>query len=254
MAKAGLFLPQAPPSGEVPPPLQERGEPQEQAGSSAPGHLPQALLWFDRVLADLGDGQSLQQSLSTFSGHVRRIRGVLAAVTPQVRTLRSLPPAAVTLAHLDATPYRLLTPFPVYPSPNSHSFQSLVLLDEVGSGTDPAEGAALASALLEQLQHRAALTYATTHHAELKVCPGGLQEWVALVPSRAACVPAWGLCLLSPARHSDSPFPSPPLRPPRSWPPPPRALSTRLSSLMWPACAPPIACYGARPERATRWR
>lgn len=41
-----------------------------------------ALAWFDQVLADVGDGQSLQQSLSTFSGHVRRLRGILAAATP----------------------------------------------------------------------------------------------------------------------------------------------------------------------------
>lgn len=67
MAKAGLFLPQAP--------EEERGGAQR---------VQQALLWFDRVLADLGDGQSLQQSLSTFSGHVRRIRNVLAAATQQV--------------------------------------------------------------------------------------------------------------------------------------------------------------------------
>ncbi|KAL4458289.1 hypothetical protein ABPG75_013154 [Micractinium tetrahymenae] len=124
MAKAGLFLPQAPP--------EQQGVGAQQAQQDAPQRAEQALLWFDRVLADLGDGQSLQQSLSTFSGHVRRIRNVLAAATPQ----------------------------------------SLVLLDEVGSGTDPAEGAALAAALLERLQRQAALTYATTHHAELKELAG----------------------------------------------------------------------------------
>ena len=70
MAKAGLFLPQAPADAEQPGAVAQQGQ--------------QALLWFDRVLADLGDGQSLQQSLSTFSGHVRRIRNVLAAATPQV--------------------------------------------------------------------------------------------------------------------------------------------------------------------------
>ncbi|PSC69703.1 endonuclease 2 [Micractinium conductrix] len=127
MAKAGLFQPQAP-SEQQQQQQQAAGGQQQQRQQPGAGRQPQALLWFDRVLADLGDGQSLQQSLSTFSGHVRRIRNVLAAATPQ----------------------------------------SLVLLDEVGSGTDPAEGAALASALLEQLQRRTALTYATTHHAELK--------------------------------------------------------------------------------------
>ncbi|GAB4822194.1 hypothetical protein N2152v2_009240 [Parachlorella kessleri] len=112
MAKAGCFIPQAPPGAEGP--GQAQGAPK--------------LVWFDKVLADLGDGQSLQQSLSTFSGHVRRIRNILAATTPR----------------------------------------SLVLLDEVGSGTDPTEGAALAAALLDRLHASAALTYATTHHAELK--------------------------------------------------------------------------------------
>lgn len=70
MAKAGLFLPQAP--------LADGAQHAQQQGQQ------QGLLWFDRVLADLGDGQSLQQSLSTFSGHLRRIRNVLAAATPQV--------------------------------------------------------------------------------------------------------------------------------------------------------------------------
>jgi len=85
--------------------------------------------WFDKVLVDVGDSQSLQQNLSTFSGHMTRISRILESATPQ----------------------------------------SLVLLDEVGSGTDPAEGAALAAAILDRLSHGgSAMTYVTTHHAELK--------------------------------------------------------------------------------------
>ncbi len=86
-------------------------------------------MWFDKVLVDVGDSQSLQQNLSTFSGHMTRISKILESATPQ----------------------------------------SLVLLDEVGSGTDPAEGAALATAIIGRLAHGgAAMTYVTTHHAELK--------------------------------------------------------------------------------------
>jgi DNA mismatch repair protein MutS2 len=107
MARAGLFLPCA-------------GTPR----------LP----WCALVLADIGDEQSLQQNLSTFSGHIRRIARILAA----------LPPAAAA------------------------SSAALVLLDEVGAGTDPTEGAALATALLQQLADRARLTIATTHFGELK--------------------------------------------------------------------------------------
>ena len=109
MAKAGLFIPTRPHSAN-----QDRRI---------------VVPWFDKILADIGDGQSLQQNLSTFSGHVRRLKGVLKESTRC----------------------------------------SLVLLDEVGSGTDPTEGAAIASALLHKLAHgHAGLTYATTHHAELK--------------------------------------------------------------------------------------
>ena len=82
-----------------------------------------------QVLADIGDSQSLQQSLSTFSGHVKRLQQVLEAATPS----------------------------------------SLVLLDELGSGTDPSEGAALAVALLRSLEGRAALSVVTSHFAEVKV-------------------------------------------------------------------------------------
>lgn len=90
-----------------------------------------SLPWCAQVLADIGDEQSLQQSLSTFSGHVKRIGRILEAL------------------HSGAAP-------------------ALVLLDEVGAGTDPSEGTALATALLRSLADRARLTIATTHFGELK--------------------------------------------------------------------------------------
>jgi DNA mismatch repair protein MutS2 len=83
---------------------------------------------FDRVLVDIGDDQSIERSLSTFSGHVRRLQEILAAAGPR----------------------------------------SLVLLDEVAAGTDPGEGAAIARAVLEALVDRGGLVLATTHHHELK--------------------------------------------------------------------------------------
>ncbi len=110
MARAGLFLP-----------------------CSGTPRLP----WCGQVLADIGDEQSLQQNLSTFSGHIRRIARILEALG--ARSGVSIPQGA-----------------------------SLVLLDEVGAGTDPTEGAALAAALLRELAERARLTVATTHFGELK--------------------------------------------------------------------------------------
>eukprot|EP00850_Spirogloea_muscicola_P004241 SM000018S03606 [mRNA] locus=s18:218290:225210:- [translate_table: standard] len=89
---------------------------------------PARLPWFDLVLADIGDEQSLTQSLSTFSSHIRRIKMIKAEST----------------------------------------VRSLVLLDEVGTGTDPVEGAALGMALLESFADSSLLTLATTHHGELK--------------------------------------------------------------------------------------
>lgn len=99
------------------------------AGMFVPAAEPVALPWFDQVLADIGDEQSLEQNLSTFSGHIRRIGGILAIATAS----------------------------------------SLVLLDEVGAGTDPTEGTAIAIALLEYLTTRVRLTIATTHFGELKM-------------------------------------------------------------------------------------
>ncbi len=83
---------------------------------------------FDRVLADIGDSQSIEMSLSTFSGHIGRIVVILGAAGPD----------------------------------------SLVLLDEVAGGTDPDEGSALARALVGRFAGQARLTVVTTHYAALK--------------------------------------------------------------------------------------
>jgi hypothetical protein len=129
MAKAGMFLPLEVGVGGENGGSGSGGGGGDGGSNANPPPLPPRLAWFDRVLADIGDAQSLQQSLSTFGGHVRRLRGVLSAATPG----------------------------------------SLVLLDEVGSGTDPQEGAALARAVLDRLAATARLTVGTTHHAELKL-------------------------------------------------------------------------------------
>jgi DNA mismatch repair protein MutS2 len=99
-------------------------------GLFIPAREPVELPWFEQVLADIGDEQSLEQSLSTFSGHIRRISRIVEALT-EVKN-------------------------------------SLVLLDEVGAGTDPTEGSALAIALLKYLTEHAQLSIATTHFGELK--------------------------------------------------------------------------------------
>ena len=83
---------------------------------------------FDQVLADIGDRQSIEMSLSTFSGHLRALVEILESATKR----------------------------------------SLVLLDEVAAGTDPEEGSALAQALLARLARQARLTVVTTHYPELK--------------------------------------------------------------------------------------
>ena len=103
-----------------------------QSGIVPPVGPGTALPIFTRVFTDIGDRQSLAANLSTFSGHVALLRRVLQDAD-------------------DAT---------------------LVLLDEIGSGTDPAEGAALAAAVLVALTRRRALTFATTHLGALKPLAG----------------------------------------------------------------------------------
>ncbi|GJN01299.1 hypothetical protein PR202_ga18555 [Eleusine coracana subsp. coracana] len=97
------------------------------AGMFFPAKGRPRLPWFDQVLADIGDHQSLEHSLSTFSGHISRLRRIVEVV----------------------------------------SKDSLVLIDEIGSGTDPSEGVSLSTSILKYLAERINLAIVTTHYADL---------------------------------------------------------------------------------------
>ena len=99
-----------------------------QFASELPADEGTAIGLYENIFADIGDDQSIEESLSTFSGHMKRISEVI----------------------------------------NSAGTNSLVLLDELGSGTDPSQGSAIAMGVLEHLRSRDIATIVTTHHAAVK--------------------------------------------------------------------------------------
>ncbi|WP_366665027.1 endonuclease MutS2 [Microcoleus sp. bin48.metabat.b7b8b9.023] len=136
------------------------------AGMFVAAREPVELPWFDNILADIGDEQSLQQSLSTFSGHIRRISRILEVLkTGEKEGERQAERAEEGEENSESPIPNAQFPMPdaQFPIP-----KSLVLLDEVGAGTDPSEGSALAIALLQYLAQHSLLTIATTHFGELK--------------------------------------------------------------------------------------
>ena len=141
-------------------------------GLFVPAREPVEIPWFEKVLADIGDEQSLQQSLSTFSGHIRRISRILEALGDGEKGTGGQGDRGDREDKGDNEEFApsspSSSPTPVQTQVIASTPQSLVLLDEVGAGTDPAEGSALAIALLHYLADNAQLTMATTHFGELK--------------------------------------------------------------------------------------
>lgn len=118
-----------------------------QSGLQIPASPDSRMSIFDQVFSDIGDEQDIQQSLSTFSAHLRNI----------TRIIQAIPVPSENGAVCKSTDTR--------GQPKTHT---LILVDELGAGTDPAEGAALAKALLQTFQARDARVIATTHYGELK--------------------------------------------------------------------------------------
>jgi DNA mismatch repair protein MutS2 len=176
---------------------------------------------FGKIFADIGDEQSIEQSLSTFSSHMTNIIRILRAIDgstddrrPTVgQALPELPPptrdqpetpSAAELERLSN--WRKVDPNEW--APLEAVFQepqpALVLLDELGAGTDPVEGAALARAIIERLLDRGILGIATTHYAELKAfayaTPGVMNSSVEFNVETLA--PTYRLTIGLPARSN----------------------------------------------------
>lgn len=107
------------------------------AGIHIPCHPDSNFHYFKNILIDIGDEQSLEDDLSTFSSHLSNIKEIL----------------------------------------DHASKDSLVLLDEIGTGTDPAEGSALAAGILNMLRDKNCLVFATTHHGNLKIIANQLRNF-----------------------------------------------------------------------------
>ena len=139
-------------------------------GLFIPAREPVEIPWFDLILADIGDEQSLQQSLSTFSGHIRRIGRILDAIGEGETGSEERGEGDEDIPIHTSAPLSASNPHFGSAQCKQSKIQnsSLILLDEVGAGTDPAEGSALAIALLQYLADRAMLTIASTHYGELK--------------------------------------------------------------------------------------
>jgi DNA mismatch repair protein MutS2 len=135
-----------------------------QAGFLIPAAPDSAIPVFEDVFSDIGDEQSVEQNLSTFSSHMNQIVSMLGGANRN----------------------------------------SLVLLDELGAGTDPSEGSALGVAIIEELHRRGTKTVVTTHHGALKVfaanTPGVMNASVEFDPE--TLMPTYSLAIGRPGRSS----------------------------------------------------
>jgi DNA mismatch repair protein MutS2 len=152
-----------------------------QAGLHIPAGPGSETNVFEMIWADIGDEQSIEQSLSTFSSHMVQIIKIISRADAWRRRAQSQPRGADRPGRPESQsqprgadrPGRPEsasgTAAPTRSEPTRERLNCLVLLDEVGAGTDPAEGAALGQAILEELHETGCRTVASTHYNDLKV-------------------------------------------------------------------------------------